>query len=354
MIREQLIRILLLPLTILYGLGITVRNGLYRWEILKSAKFNIPVIGVGNLSIGGVGKTPHVEYLIRLLSPFLQVATLSRGYKRQTKGFRILNQRDTSLTVGDEPLQYFLKYRQVVVGVSESRSIGIPMLLSRRPDIQVILLDDSYQHRSVIPGINILLTEYQRPYSHDILLPSGRLREWRSAADRADIVVVTKCPDKITKEEAIAFRAQLGLASGQQLFFSKYSYGHPYPILGGSPRALSDFEEVVLISAIAQTDYMMEYVLSQVESVHPMSFEDHHYFSPHEMSLLKLKYEQITDKRKAILTTEKDATRLILHREYIVAERLPIYILPARVTFLMEEGSIFDAAIKDFLLSFKV
>ena len=354
MIRQKLIQILLFPLTILYGLGITLRNGLYSQGLLKSARFNLPVIGVGNLSIGGAGKTPHVEYLIRLLSPNLRVATLSRGYKRKNKGFRIVSRNDNSLTVGDEPLQYFLKYQEAVVAVSESRSVGIPLLLSKRPDIQTILLDDSYQHRSVTPSLNILLTEYKKPYNEDILLPSGRLREWRSSADRADVVVVTKCPDSILDNQLVDFRDQLSLLPGQYLFFSRYVYGNPYPLLGGTPLSLNRFKEVVLISAIAQADDLHEYVGKSVEHVHSMPYEDHHYFSPHEMSLLKLQYEQMESGTGAIITTEKDATRLILHRDYIIEHQLPIYILPVRVDFLFDEKGRFDELVKNHLMSFRV
>lgn len=354
MFRNRLIQFLLLPFTVLYGLGITIRNGLYTGGLLKSAKFNIPVIGVGNLTLGGAGKTPHVEFLIRLLASHLQIATLSRGYKRKSRGFRIVQRHDSSLTVGDEPFQYFLKYKEAIVAVSESRSVGIPMLLSKRPDIQGILLDDSYQHRSVTPSLNILLTEYRYPYSEDILLPSGRLREWRSAADRADIVIVSKCPDELQQEAVGEFRARLNLQDRQQLYFSRYAYGHPYPLLGGPPMRLDQLKEAVLISAIAQSDYMTDYVVSQVDKVYPMAFEDHHYFSPHEMSLLKIQYEQLSSDAAVILTTEKDATRLILHREYLIAQKLPIYILPVRVDIMLGQGPIFEQTIKNHLLSFKV
>ncbi|MFT6810547.1 MAG: tetraacyldisaccharide 4'-kinase [Saprospiraceae bacterium] len=354
MIRQKLIQILLFPLTILYGLGITLRNGLYSRGLLKSARFNLPVIGVGNLSIGGAGKTPHVEYLIRLLSPNVKVATLSRGYKRKNKGFRLVGIHDNALTVGDEPLQYFLKYREAVVAVSESRSVGVPLLLSKRPDVQTILLDDSYQHRSVTPSLNILLTEYKRPYSDDILLPSGRLREWRSASDRADVVIVTKCPEDIPANRPSEFRDQLGLREKQQLFFSRYAYGNPYPLLGGAPISLNQFKEVVVISAIAQADDLHDYIGKAVERVNSMPYEDHHYFSPHEMSLLKLQYEQMEPGHAAIITTEKDATRLILHREYIIKHQLPIYILPVRVAFLYGEEERFDELVRRHLMTFRV
>lgn len=353
MLRERLFQILLSPFTLVYGLLIALRNGFYQYGLLKSAEFSIPVIGIGNLSLGGAGKTPHVEYLIRLLSPFLNIATLSRGYKRKTRGFRIVNRDDSAVTVGDESLQYFLKFRGIKVAVCESRSIGIPMLLQRHDEIQSIILDDSYQHRSVTPALNILLTEYRRPYTRDFLMPSGRLREWRTAAHRADIVIVSKCPDQLSQEEQDALKKELNLAPRQQLYFSRYRYDQPYELWNGVRRPLEDFDEVVLLTAIANADYLTEYLEHKVERIHTMHYEDHHYFSPHEVSLMKLQLEQISSEKKAIITTEKDATRLILHRDYIVREQLPIYILPAYVDFLGDSGEVFNQNIKDALLAFK-
>ncbi len=354
MIRERLIQILLSPLSILFGLGIILRNSLYDWGILKSASFNLPVIGVGNLTLGGAGKTPHVEYLIRLLSPYLQVATLSRGYKRKTRGYRLVRKGDNSLSVGDEPLQYFLKYPQVKVAVSESRSIGIPMMLSEHPGIQVILLDDSYQHLSVTPGLNILLTEYHAPYSEDILLPSGRLREWRSGADRADIIIVSKCPESIDSDASKAMKERLGIKSYQKLFFSKYIYGPPYHLINGSRHLIRNFDSIILLTAIANESYLKSHIESLVPEVHTMTYEDHHVFSPHEISILKQQFEILSEsKRTGIITTEKDATRLILHREYIQEHQLPILILPIQVQFLSDDGAQFDELIQEFLINFK-
>ncbi|MCL4153106.1 UNVERIFIED_CONTAM: hypothetical protein GTU68_053341, partial [Idotea baltica] len=173
----------------------------YDSGILKSTSFNVPVISVGNLSVGGAGKTPHVEYLIMLLQDYLNVAVLSRGYKRKSKGFRWVNRKDQVTQTGDEPLQFKRKFPETAVAVCESRNIGIPMMLQGKKDIQTILLDDAFQHRSVVPGLNILLTTYDEPYTRDYLLPSGRLREFRSSAKRADVIIVTKCPDDISTPE---------------------------------------------------------------------------------------------------------------------------------------------------------
>ncbi|MEL6122250.1 MAG: tetraacyldisaccharide 4'-kinase [Bacteroidota bacterium] len=352
-LRELLFKVLLSPVAILYGLGITVRNQLYDQGILKSTRFSVPVIGIGNLTVGGAGKTPHVEYLIRLLSPYLEMATLSRGYKRKTRGFRIIRRSDDALTAGDEPLQYFLKYKQVKVAVSESRSLGIPLLMDQYPETQVILLDDSYQHRSVTPAINILLTEYSRPYSTDQLLPVGRLREWKSAADRADIVIVTKCPEDVGEAEMSRMSSDLQLESRQQLYFSKYIYGSIYHLLKGVRGQLSNYDEIILITAIANESYLLDYVRQHCDQVYPMSYEDHHIFSAHDLSVLGHQYRELSSERKCIITTEKDATRLFLHKGFINDKDLPIYILPIAVEFLGDKGVSFNTDVRDRLLAFQ-
>ena len=202
MIRNKILQILLSPFVLLYGGIVALRNGLYSQGLLKSIQFNVPVINVGNLSVGGSGKTPHVEYLIRSLSPFVHVATMSRGYKRKSRGYRLIERRDNAELAGDEPLLYKRKYPSVAVSVSESRALGIPKLLQQAPQTQVILLDDAFQHREVNPGLNILLTPYNSPFYKDFLLPVGKLREWRSAYKRSDIVLVTKCPRDLPVEES--------------------------------------------------------------------------------------------------------------------------------------------------------
>ena len=352
--RANIASILLAPFALLYGIGILLRNGLYHKGLLKSTSFDLPVIGVGNLTLGGAGKTPHVEYLIRLLSPYLKVGVLSRGYKRETKGFHIVRPGDTSKEVGDEPLQYFLKYKDIIVAVSESRSLGIPMMLTADPHIQSIILDDSYQHLSVRPGLHILLTEYSRPYTEDSLLPMGRLREWASGADRADIIIVTKCPDDLDVTEMDMMRTRLDLEVRQRLYFSKYTYGPLYHLIDGSRHLLRSFDRVILLTAIANEAYLLSYIEKEVPEVHPMSYEDHHWYTPHEMSVIKQHYDHLSDRSSVIVTTEKDATRLILHRAYIIEHRLPIMVLPLKVTFLADQGAQFDQEIKDFLIQFRV
>jgi len=351
----NVLRIFLLPFTILYGFSVSLRNFLYEADLLKSAKFNLPVINVGNLSVGGAGKTPHVEYLIEMLRDYLNVSTLSRGYKRKSKGFRMVRENDNVYAAGDEPLQFKKKYPKIAVAVSESRALGIPEMLKRHPETNVVLLDDAFQHRSVEAGLNILLTDFHALFTDDYLLPFGRLREWRSAYKRADIIVVSKCPentDFIDKESIIK---KIAPKPHQKVFFSYYQYGLPYYMYNSNYKvALKNLDSVVLVSAIANLDYLMDYLTEVTEVNNNFKFEDHHYFSEHEVSLVNQAYTNNPDTKKIILSTEKDATRLDLHRNFLLKQKLPIYILPVKVAFHYEEDGTFADAIRDFLLEFKV
>ena len=354
MVQNTFVKILLLPFSLLYGVGIALRNVLYKSRLLKSVSFNIPVVGVGNLSVGGAGKTPHIEYLIQLLSPYVNTAILSRGYKRKTKGFQFVSFGDSSLSVGDEPYQYFLKYKNIKVAVSESRSLGVPMLLNKYPETEIVLLDDSYQHRSVSVGLNILLTEFERPYYKDFLLPSGRLREFGSGASRSDIIIVTKCPVIITEDTKASMLEKLNPLPNQSVYFTRYSYGQPYSFFTGSRVNLKDFDQIILLTAIANESYLLDHLDAFDTEVHAVHYEDHHYFSPHEVSQVALQFDSLISERKLILTTEKDATRLMLHSKYLKEKNLPIYILPLKVDFLFDGHQDFNAEVKRFLLNFAV
>ncbi|MBR9922958.1 MAG: tetraacyldisaccharide 4'-kinase [Bacteroidetes bacterium] len=355
MINNPLIRILLIPFSLLYGLGISLRNIFYRTGLLKSVEFAIPVISIGNLSVGGSGKTPHTEFLIRQLKDYLHIATLSRGYKRKTKGFREVFTNHTAELVGDEPLQFKRKYPDVMVTVSESRTFGIPEILNRRGDTQVILLDDAFQHRSVKPDLNILLTEYDRPFTQDFLLPVGRLREWRSGYQRADIIIVSKCPNDLTLEDRQLAEKEINLFPHQQLFFSKYRYLEPYYIFNARYRVpLSKDLHVLMVSAIASTDYLMSYLEPKVASVKAMEYEDHHDFTNFDVSNIKRHFDHLPEGKRAIITTEKDAVRLYQHKDYLLEQQIPILALPIEVEFLFGEQAKFVQAIQNHLLEFKV
>ncbi len=355
MVENPLLKWLLLPLSLLFGLGVAAKNALYRAGLLTSVRFSVPVITVGNLTVGGTGKTPHVEYLIRLLRPYLHTAVMSRGYGRHTSGFLFVRPEELSTAVGDESLTYARKYRDVVVAVSESRSIGIPMLLQQRPDTQVILLDDAFQHRSVTPSVNILLTECAYPFYDDWLLPVGRLREWRGAYKRADILIVTKCPltfSETAREEMIR---RIDPLPHQSVFFSALRYHHPYRMY--PPQAqhvLSGFGAVLIVAGIARPDPLLNYVAGQVGVVDILLFDDHHDYSEADLTLIERRFQNLTGERKMILTTEKDAVRLEVFGAFIVGHGLPVFVLPVEVVFPFGDGRRFEETIRQFLLDFKV
>ncbi len=355
MIQHVIIRILLAPFALLYGIGVGLRVFLYKKGILKGVEFDLPIISVGNLSIGGAGKTPHIEYLIRLLGDYLEIATISRGYKRKTSGFLVVKPQHNTVAVGDEPLQFARKFPEVLVTVSESRTFAVPHILMEKPGTQLILLDDAFQHLSIKPGLNILLTEYSLLFTRDYLLPVGRLREWRSAYKRADIIVVSKCPFQITEEEKKSLIEEIDPLPKQRIYFSFYQYGSPYFILDQHTQfPLSSDLDIVLISAIASVDYLVSYLEGQVNSIRSIEFEDHHYFTEFEMSQLMNTFHAIDSRKKIILTTEKDAVRLELHRKFIVQNNLPLFVLPVAVVFHTDgEESGFDNDIRKFLLDFK-
>ncbi len=354
MVQHFLVKILLLPFSLLYGLGVSLRDGAYRTGLLKSIKFDVPVISVGNLSVGGAGKTPHIEYLIRLLKDYINVATLSRGYGRKTQGYLAVQPEMSAEQVGDEPLQFKRKFPDITVTVSESRAFGIPRIMADQPDTQVVLLDDAFQHRSVTPGLNILLTEYSRPFTRDWLLPSGRLREWSTAYRRADVIVVTKCPHRMSAEDKERLLKEINPFPHQRVFFSYYAYGRPYYIF--DPRYVAELQQnwqTVLMSGIARTDYLTDYLQEKVESVSILEYADHHFFTQDDLLEMKGTFDRIATNQKIILTTEKDAIRLEAHRQFLTEHRLPVFALPVQVQFHFDEGEQFDKLIRDFLLHFK-
>lgn len=355
MIQRKLVQLLLAPFSLLYGLGVSLRNAFYRAGLLKSMTFSVPVISVGNLSVGGAGKTPHIEYLIRLLREHIQIATLSRGYSRKTRGFLEVERNNDAERVGDEPLQFKRKYPDIGVYVAEDRAFAIPQIVMKKSDTQMVLLDDAFQHRSVKPGVNILLTEYSNRFTQDFLLPAGRLREWRESYERADVIIISKCPQTISQEEKEAIRAEINPLPHQQLFFSYYAYQAPYYQFNPRYRLQLDEKlDVLLICAIAKTDYLIDYLQSQVGSVQSLEFADHHYFNKEDISNLHRSFKKIDTNRKVIITTEKDAMRLELHRDFLIKERLPIFVLPTEVQFHFGEGPQFDEIIRQYLLNFKV
>ena len=353
MIQRILFRILMAPLALLYGLGVACRNFLYKIGILKEISFQVPVISIGNLTVGGAGKSPHIEWLAGFLMQYLEVATLSRGYGRSTRGFLEVNGYNRVNDVGDEPLQFKRKYPSLGVFVSESRVLGIPQILNINYHTQVILLDDAFQHRAVKPYWNILLIEYSSLFTDDYLLPMGRLREWKSAYKRADTLIITKCPDDLIDSDRETALDKVKPKPGQEIFFTKYEYGRPYHLFFRAvTHAINEKVHVLVVCAIANSSYMMQYVENQAASVKLMEYEDHHLFTRYEIAQLKKQFDQIEAGRKIILTTEKDAVRLERHLAYLEEQNMPIFVLPVHVSFYDAEDQ-FRELVKVKLLDFK-
>jgi tetraacyldisaccharide 4'-kinase len=354
MLRSIVIKLLLLPFSLIYGLVVIIRNYMYDKNIMSSTSFSLPVISVGNLSVGGSGKTPHIEYLIRLLKDHINIGTLSRGYKRKTSGYLQIFQNTKPKDSGDEPLQFKRKFPDIMVAVSENRDIGIISMVRDKPDIQTILLDDAFQHRAVSPHLNILLTEYNRPFYDDFFLPSGRLRESRSGYKRADIIVITKCPEQLSTSERDEIIKKIEPQKGQQIFFSKYKYAKPYYLF--DPKYTfelnSDFQ-VLLLSAIANTDYLMQYLEPKVSEIVQMEFPDHYDFSPNDIANMNTYFNRMHKQKKVIITTEKDAMRLNEHKDYLTKNNLPVFVLPIEVEFLNNDKQGFDKNIQNALLEFE-
>ena len=346
----------LLPLSFLYGMGVRFRNMLFDTGILESRSFPIPVISVGNITVGGAGKTPHVEYLIRLLCETKRVSVLSRGYKRRTKGYLLASSSSTSLELGDEPYQMYLKYgRQVHVAVSANRCEGIERLCSdpETKDTDVILLDDAFQHRYVKPGVNILLVDYHRLIVYDKLLPAGRLREPKDGKRRADIVIVTKCPPDLRPMDFRVITKALNLYPYQKLFFTTIEYGDLIPLFSNSRSlALSEITsdyEVLVLSGIASPQHLLCDIQKHTENVIPMTFRDHHLFTPKDIARINNTFDSLSSKR-IIITTEKDAARLVGLDGLSDDVRSHIYALPIKTTFLLEQQEQFDEFILSYVL----
>ena len=329
------------PVSWIYGAVTGTRNWMFDQKILKSEEYDIPVIGVGNLTVGGTGKTPHVEYIVSHLSKEYKVAVLSRGYKRKTKGFILANAHSTPTDIGDEPYQIYHKFKgQVIVATCESRRKGIDRLQKLYPDLEVIVLDDSFQHRWVKPKISILLTDYSRPFYKDKLLPLGRLREGKMQVNRADMVIVTKCPDNLQPINfRIAFK-EIDLMKFQKLFFSRYNYDELKPVFADdAPYAaeLSQFtseDAVMLLTGIANPRYIVRYFRSFPFKVKVDHYADHHSFTKRDIKEIEKKFKALKGKHKIIVTTEKDAVRL-MHNPYFPKELKPFtFYLPITVKML--------------------
>ena len=309
----------LLPLSWFYGLVVGIRNALFEMGILKSHAFDVPVISVGNITVGGTGKTPHVEYLIRLLQDRWQVAVLSRGYKRKTSGFLVADDSTNACDIGDEPFQMKKKFPKVTVAVDRKRVHGIEELTSSNNNLDVILLDDAFQHRYVKPGINILLVDYHRLIIYDKLLPAGRMREPLTGKNRADIVIVTKCPQDLRPMEFRVITKALDLYPYQHLFFTTLEYGTLSPVFKdmkdqNDQKGLQDLKDLknqncLLLSGIGSPRQLIEDLTPVVKHLEPLTFADHHNFRAKDVERINITFDALPSP-KCIVTTEKDAARI--------------------------------------------
>ena len=347
----------LLPLSWLYGLGVGFRNLLFEMGILKSRSFSTPVISVGNITVGGTGKTPHVEYLVRLLKDQAKVAVLSRGYKRKTSGFVLADKDATVRTIGDEPFQMKTKFPDITVAVDKRRTRGIENLTSGEyvKDIDVILLDDAFQHRYVKPGINILLVDYHRLIIYDKLLPAGRLREPIVSKNRADIVIVTKCPKDLKPMEFRVITKAMSLYPYQQLFFSTHEFEAPRPVFQEKSElpehmelsALAD-QHILLLTGIASPEQMLIDLKTYTKEVTPLAFSDHHNFKKKDIEHINEAFSALPSP-KLIITTEKDETRLKQVEGLSDEVRKHLYSLPIKIKILLDQENIFNQSIINYV-----
>jgi tetraacyldisaccharide 4'-kinase len=345
------------PFSLLYGVATTLRNWLFDADLLKSTPFSIPIVSIGNLAVGGTGKTPHTEFILTALENEWKIAVLSRGYKRKTKGFVLANEKSDSQTLGDEPFQIHQKFPKVTVAVDEKRVHGVRRLQSLQNDLQLVVLDDAFQHRYIQAGLSILLTDFSNLYSRDLLLPAGTLREWPSGSKRANIIVVTKCPTDISPIDMRVIESELKPENNQSLFFSTFVYKDIIPVFPGSqPEEVSvtHFGEqdmgVLLVAGIVSPEPIVEYLRKYTKHIETLFFEDHHAFQPKDFSQIKARLDATGGTNKILLVTEKDAARLQSNPDFPEGLKSKTYALPIRVEILHNQESLFIQKIKSYVV----
>jgi tetraacyldisaccharide 4'-kinase len=345
--------ILLYPLSLIYGFVTVVRNKLFDLNILSAKSFNMPVISVGNLAVGGTGKTPHIELLIDILKNDWKTAVLSRGYKRKTKGFVLAEKDVNSRKIGDESYQIYKKYPEITVAVAEKRAAGIEHLLKRREETQIILLDDAFQHRYVKPGLSILLTDYRNLYTKDRMLPLGRLREAAKNMSRADMIIVTKCPEDVTPIELRAVEMNLNVRPYQSVFFSAYSYGEMKAVFEDNNSDIQTLETlkqagkpVVLVSGVASPSQFLSYLEKFATEIEPFFFPDHYNFKPRDYQAIE---QKALEKNALVIVTEKDAARLTSDEKYPKTLRERTFSIGIQVKILQDKNDLFIQKIKNYV-----
>ena len=345
--------LLLYPISKLYGIGMVVRNKMFDYGVLKQQEFDIPIVVVGNLAMGGTGKTPHVEYIVESLLGKYNIGVLSRGYRRATKGFVLASPQSRPEDIGDESYQIYRKFGpDITVAVCEKRSEGIRRMREINPDLNMIILDDAFQHRYVKPSVSVILTEYNRPIFNDKILPYGRLRESARALNRADIVVVTKCPIDMKPMHYRLFEENLKLFPFRKLYFSRYNYGHLVPIflkrpLTSRPLTAEKADTAILvITGVANPKPFVRFLRRHKAKVKLKRFTDHHNFTASDMDDITRLFDELPSDNKFIVTTEKDAVRILNNPYFPHRLKRSIFYVPIKVEFIDRGETEFTAGIE--------
>jgi tetraacyldisaccharide 4'-kinase len=348
--------ILLYPISLIYGLITGFRNFLYNYGILSTTQFPIPVICVGNITVGGTGKTPHTEYLAELLRKNFRVATLSRGYKRKTRDFRIASASASINEIGDEPMQIFRKFPDILVTVDRNRVNGVRKIMEMAPDTDLIILDDGFQHRSITPGFSILLSDYERPVMTDHMLPYGNLREDKINMRRADVILITKCPKNLSPIQRRLIVKEIGKPAYQNLYFTSLSYKAPLPVFGDHEQDTVSFDlprhtgsSIILLTGIANPGPLREYLNKYFSEIVELTYPDHYSFNVKDIISITSAYRDLRASSKFIFTTEKDAMRLRGFTDLEETVKSAMFYIPVGIIFLNYDKDEFDNLIVDYV-----
>ncbi len=338
--------------SLLYGAITGLRNFLFDIKILKSTSFDIPIISVGNLAVGGTGKTPHVEFLLSQLSDDWKTAVLSRGYKRKTKGFQVALLSDNAETVGDEPWQIFSKFApRVIVAVDEKRVRGVEEIIGLKQGVELIILDDAYQHRYIKPGLSILLSDFQNLYTNDFVLPFGTLREKSKNSKRADIIIVTKCDKDVVKDMKIdELKKKMKLRKHQTLFLSGFKYGLVYKAFESKENQTISLKEhnILLFTGIEKPQDLQNYLSTNSKSIQVISFPDHYNFTEDDLEVIEQEFLKLPEPR-ILLTSEKDFARLQVHRNLSNNFNEHLFVIPIEVEIFNNEEKLFIQKIENYV-----
>lgn len=351
--KKNILSFLLLPLSWIYGSVVFIRNKLFDFGILPETGFKIPVISVGNITVGGTGKTPHIEYLIRILREDYKIAVLSRGYKRKSEGFILADENSDAGLIGDEPLQIKMKFPETIVAVDANRRNGITNLIALDKKIDVILLDDAFQHRYIKPGLSILLVDYNRPLRDDFILPSGSLRESASGRKRADLILVSGSPGNITPEVQKKFSNELIVNKSQQIYFSKVSPGEPVLVFrdlkNTAEEALPSEPSILLVSGIANPARLKQFAMKISKNITELQFSDHHLFSKNDIRKIIRAFDEMKGKEKILITTEKDAVRLQKYSDLPGNLKSRMFYIPICIEFINRDEENFNKQIISYV-----